>query len=102
MRRLITLSHALLRRRPSRQGFEGSRSALVGFAVDIYSFRHTFATDLYRHTKDMALVAKVLGHANMRTVERYVHLSQEEVSEGVKQFHQALLRRETLDHEEVQ
>ncbi len=74
----------------------------VGFAVDIYSFRHTFATDLYRHTKDMALVAKVLGHANMRTVQRYVHLSQEEVSEGVKQFHQALLRRETLDSEEVQ
>ena len=74
----------------------------VGFAVDIYSFRHTFATDLYRHTKDLALVAKLLGHANLRTVQRYVHLSQQEVSEEVKRFHQALLRQEALDREEVQ
>ena len=56
----------------------------IGFGVDVYSFRHTFATDLYRHTKDLALVAKVLGHANLRTVQRYVHLSQEDVTTSLK------------------
>ena len=39
---------------------------------------------LYRHTKDLALVAKVLGQANLRTVQRYVHRSQEDVTTSLK------------------
>ena len=74
----------------------------IGFAVDIYSFRHTFATDLYRHTKDLALVAKVLGHANLRTVQRYIHLSQEDVSTSLKRFHQAIQEREGVSDERIQ
>ena len=74
----------------------------IGFGFDVYSFRHTFATDLYRHTKDLALVAKVLGHANLRTVQRYVHLSQEDVTTSLKGFHQAIQEREAVGDERIQ
>ncbi len=61
----------------------------IGFGFDIYTFRHTFATEFYRHTRDLELLRKVLGHADLKTVQRYVHLSQQDVSDALKSFHQA-------------
>lgn len=37
-----------------------------------HCLRHAFATDLYAQTRDLVVVAEVLGHASTRTTERYV------------------------------
>jgi site-specific recombinase XerD len=37
-----------------------------------HCLRHAFATDLYARTKDLALVARQLGHQSVTTTERYV------------------------------
>lgn len=36
--------------------------------------RHTFATNLYKETKDILLVKKALGHSDLNTVQIYTHL----------------------------
>jgi integrase/recombinase XerC len=37
-----------------------------------HTLRHAFATDLYERTRDLVLVAEQLGHASVKTTERYV------------------------------
>ena len=49
-----------------------------GLASVIYDFRHTFATRFAEATSgDVVALAAILGHANLRTVMRYVHVSRE-------------------------
>ena len=52
--------------------------AASGLAFVIYDFRHTFATRFAEATDgDVVALAAILGHANLRTVMRYVHVSRE-------------------------
>lgn len=44
----------------------------------IYDWRHTFATRAVNSGMGLATLKDVLGHANLRSVMRYVHLSQED------------------------
>lgn len=46
--------------------------------------RHTFATDLYRETRKIRLVQKVLGHADLSTTTIYTHVYDEEVELALK------------------
>lgn len=49
-----------------------------GLAFVIYDFRHTFATRFAEATSgDVVALASILGHQNLRTVMRYVHVSRE-------------------------
>jgi len=52
----------------------------------IYDFRHTFATRMAERGCDIATLAKILGHANLRSVMRYIHISQEHVERAMLQF----------------
>ncbi len=61
--------------------------AKIGFGFDIYAFRHTFATEFYRYSRDIELLRKVLGHADLKTVQRYVHLSEEDLADAMRKFH---------------
>jgi site-specific recombinase XerD len=48
-----------------------------GLAFVIYDFRHNFATRFSEVTGgDVVALKAILGHANLRTVMRYVHISQ--------------------------
>jgi site-specific recombinase XerD len=47
-------------------------------AFRIYDVRHTFATRFYEATKDIAALAAILGHRDLKTVMRYVHISQDQ------------------------
>lgn len=51
--------------------------------VHAHLLRHTNATLLYNSTKDITLVAKVLGHHDVQTTyDTYVHLDTEEIQRG--------------------
>jgi len=48
-----------------------------------HTLRHTFATDLYRKTKDLEALRKVLGHADIGTTQIYVTLANIDVENGM-------------------
>ena len=49
-----------------------------------HSLRHTYACLLYRHTKDLILVASQLGHSSMDTTAIYAKIFFNEDSERLK------------------
>ncbi len=58
-------------------------SKKAGIKKNIYphSLRHTFAADLYRETKNIRLVQKALGHAEVSTTTIYTYLVETEPEE---------------------
>jgi integrase len=58
------------------------RSGVVGFRF--HDYRHDFATKLLRVTGNLRLVQKALGHASSKTTERYAHVRDDEVAEGIE------------------
>jgi integrase len=70
-------------------GIETAHKAILdatGLAFVLYDLRHTFATRFYEATRDMEALRKVLGHSNLRTISKYVHVSQEHVDAAMKVF----------------
>lgn len=64
--------------------------AKSGLAFVIYDFRHTFATRFAEATGgDVVALAAILGHANLRTVMRYVHGSREHMKNQMQRFVEA-------------
>ncbi len=51
-----------------------ARRAGITKRVSPHTLRHTFATDLYRRTKDAVVVKNALGHSSLTTTMIYVHL----------------------------
>jgi hypothetical protein len=64
------------------------RAQKVGITKDVHPhmLRHTFATDLYRDTKDIRLVQKTLGHADLSTTMIYTHLVDDDVAHAMRTF----------------
>jgi integrase/recombinase XerD len=55
-----------------------------GNMVSPHTLRHTFATDLLRETKNIRLVQKALGHANLATTMIYTHVADEELEKAMR------------------
>jgi integrase/recombinase XerD len=49
-----------------------------------HTLTHTFATDLLRETKNIRLVQKGLGHANLATTMIYTHITDEELETALR------------------
>ena len=60
---------------------EASQLAFV-----IYDFRHTFATRKAESGMPVATLAAILGHADLRSVVKYVHVRQEAMDRAMEQF----------------
>jgi len=60
---------------------EASRLAFV-----IYDFRHTFATRAAESGMPVATLAAILGHADLRSVMKYVHVRQEAQDREMERF----------------
>ena len=54
--------------------------------ITTHSLRHTFASDLLRETKNLRIVQKALGHADISSTQIYTHIVDEELEEALKAF----------------
>ncbi len=54
--------------------------------VHPHMLRHTAATDLYRETKNIRLVQKFLGHADLSTTMVYTEIVDDELEDALRNF----------------
>ncbi len=59
---------------------------MAGLDFVPYSLRHTFATRAYMQTKDALGLMRVLGHANLKMVQRYVNDAEQHAREFMTEF----------------
>ena len=62
------------------------KAGITDKKISPHTFRHTFATDLLRETKNLRLVQKALGHSNISTTQIYTHIVDEEFENALKKF----------------
>ncbi len=71
----------------------GQACQAAGLEFTLYSLRHTFATRFYRRTRDLEALRRVLGHGDLKTVLRYVHIDQEDLRRAMQKFEEGMVRR---------
>lgn len=63
-----------------------SKKAGIEKNVTPHTLRHTFATDLYRNTKNILMTQKALGHSDVSTTMIYTHVVDDELEFAMKNF----------------
>lgn len=64
------------------------RAALEGFRL--HDLRHSFASFLVNNGHSIYVVQKLLGHSQIKTTQRYAHLSEETLSDATEAVAQSL------------
>lgn len=54
--------------------------------ISPHTLRHTFATDLYKKSKDIRKVQKALGHSDLSTTMIYTHVVDSDLEDAMKSF----------------
>lgn len=67
----------LMRREAKRMGFEG---------IAPHSFRHSFATQLWRKNVDVLAISALLGHSSPQTTAIYAHVHPQILKEAVSRL----------------
>jgi len=82
---LLTSSHGKRFSRRALQKHFKNVCKLAGLPehYSIHSCRHSYATQLYRSTKDLRLIQRQLGHSSVQTTCVYADCSRETILEGV-------------------
>lgn len=83
--------------RTLQQIFSGAKQkAGIGKEVGIHSLRHSFATHLLDKGTDIKYIKDLLGHFNIKTTERYLHVSKQQLINIVSPFDD-LWKKEEID-----
>ena len=69
----------------AKQFREARRAAGLPEAMVLYCARHTFGTAVYEATGNLAMVMKVMGHADARTAMHYHHPTLDPIREAIDQ-----------------
>lgn len=56
----------------------------VGFEIWTHKFRHTFATNYYRATRDVIGLQQILGHKDINTTMIYAHVAPENLRASIE------------------
>ena len=59
----------------------------TGLRFVLYDLRHTFATRMAEAGCPLATLASILGHANLRSISKYVHPTEQEQHAAMDQYH---------------
>ena len=62
---------------------EAGTSAGVAGRHHPHRWRHTYATSLVRRGEDIHVVQRLMGHSNIATTTRYLHLSDADLLEAI-------------------
>ena len=54
-------------------------SALLGEGATLHMLRHMFATNVYRNSRNLHAVQKLLGHSSLAITERYLECTEDEL-----------------------
>jgi integrase len=58
----------------------------TGLRFVMYDLRHTFATRMAERGMPLPDLAAILGHANLRTLQKYIHVSQAQMDSAMMRF----------------
>lgn len=58
----------------------------LGMEFGFHDLRHTFCTALIESGVDVSVVQQVMGHANLYTTKRYVHMSEQYLMEHMSEY----------------
>lgn len=72
------------------------QKAAIAKEVGIHSLRHSFATHLLEKGTDIRYIKEILGHFNIKTTERYLHVSNHTLINIVSPFDD-LMRRGSIE-----
>ena len=65
------------------------KKAQVSFVL--YDCRHTFATRAVERGMELPKLMAILGHSNLRSIMKYVHMTQTHIDDGMRKFEAAVL-----------
>jgi site-specific recombinase XerD len=57
-----------------------------------HKWRHTFATSFLRKGGDLETLRMLLGHSNLKTTQKYLHLNQQDI----RKTYQAIMNKQPL------
>ncbi len=77
----------LTQRSIQRMVSKRAREAGIAKKVTPHTIRHMFATDLLQNGADLRAVQKLLGHSQISTTQVYTHITDKELKEVYKAFH---------------
>ena len=63
------------------------KAGVIGKNVSCHTLRHSYATDLLRNGADIRSVQAMLGHASVTTTQIYTHVTDKQLREIHKKFH---------------